>query len=1288
MEISGLNLAAKMSPLLASQEIGESCREFTRCLVGFALTSNSSATCVGNCSAANHEDLVADRENCCERSSLRRVFFTYFGLFVFGIVLLLPQTWQFFRRCKRSCELRFQKPKEGDTRRNTIHGRRRSSATRRRSSATRQGLGPPTMQALAADAESQEPAGDGDGSDDESDDDIKDDGFDPSASRNTSYLNYLSFLRVCCLLFTTLAVLAALFTTYCWGLGPLFVMFKGDQITLTKKLPGDKISITKGEVSLMYAMTVIFGLVALFFSQVLEAVLEQNPPEDLAAAKKIDRTLWFKGLPKHDPLRPNDPFLLAEDEFQRVRSDLGFALEEALRVLDKGADPGIASANMRKSAGLSSRIEKIEVVPAVDVWHSVSMACRDAAEQAAAYKELSASTRWFKWWYERQSEACMARSDEAKKKLLEVVLSKKQLSGSAFVTFKRREDRNSIIRKELPKWWDLKGYGKGYSLFSFGRPPFASVTLKCEPAPHPEDVNWHYLHMNIFRRRVRFYILSACVLALLVFWHRPDTLVPSVIRLEETMHLNILNHTASRSWYFTAEKYVFDKLQRFVPQLPLLILNTAILPELINQITLLERSTRRSYVEMRGLVLYYYFLVLSTIIFPIFAKESSSDDKVGLIPRFTAIQQRSSQRLEDLSGPQWVGEGMCILVQASGDLFVQVEGVFTLQYLFCTVFLSNLFYASAQLRNQLLQRITVDYFCVTSREKLEAMEPYEFCWGWNYAWSLSVVFLALFFSVLVPATLPTAALFFFVKLRVDQHNLDYRVFGLGSENKGVFTNLAAHRLRSIVGLWWIVMGCGFMFLARHTADGGQDHLCTVNNPPSACRCSGARNVMNWLLFFSGIILTIVNYIMSIKRSHMGLQRSLVPADKNKKEGPRRRSDGSPTRASQRSLEEVAFQVHSVWFKVDRFKVKLSEWLGAASSKQHVVMEESPWQTPTDNENASHCSWNVRKNKKVIWPDREVQNIARKVMERPTLDPHAAAEKLRLQKWNTYELKDAFQIMTLAELPPKAKPQNGSSGTDTATPQLGGSGIELTEMPPSREQLEHEATRRIGSEELKEAEAAEAAEAAMAAESPPQQPPAVSKGLSLRQFTTRRQEVSQAEAAYGRSTSNSGAADQTSEATAKEVPIRRIDSSKSVGLTTENTSSDDGGYVVSEVSFSVPSDVTVSEASEASDMTWPPPGSEEAATLRRRVQTSQGPRSSEQAGGDLVKPGSFTDATRSRQMEQSQSIRWGWQPAKPRRTIARTSSITPRTLAPAPPIVAPGAWQSPLAAEPSSMASSF
>ena len=61
-------------------------------------------------------------------------------------------------------------------------------------------------------------------------------------------------------------------------------------------------------------------------------------------------------------------------------------------------------------------------------------------------------------------------------------------------------------------------------------------------------------------------------------------------------------------------------------------------------------------------------------------------------------------------------------------------------------------------------------FCRTLKavneiEKLKAYEHYEFRWAYEYGVSMSILFIAMGFSVAYPNILPVASLFFFTRVR-------------------------------------------------------------------------------------------------------------------------------------------------------------------------------------------------------------------------------------------------------------------------------------------------------------------------------------------------------------------------------------------------------------------------------------------------------------------------------------------------------------------------------------------
>jgi len=91
-----------------------------------------------------------------------------------------------------------------------------------------------------------------------------------------------------------------------------------------------------------------------------------------------------------------------------------------------------------------------------------------------------------------------------------------------------------------------------------------------------------------------------------------------------------------------------------------------------------------------------------------------------------------------------------------------MNGIFTVKYLLNSAFLSN--------ANQLMDvpQSFGRWWCrktaVTERQRMEANEPGPFCFGYWYAWTLSVYFLGFCVGALVPLTVFITALFFFAEV--------------------------------------------------------------------------------------------------------------------------------------------------------------------------------------------------------------------------------------------------------------------------------------------------------------------------------------------------------------------------------------------------------------------------------------------------------------------------------------------------------------------------------------------
>jgi len=413
---------------------------------------------------------------------------------------------------------------------------------------------------------------------------------------NTSYCNYLSFMRICRFDFAVMSFVSMVIISVGWSPQEAFEQATCAIISGTDDLayilPRCRLMLKLDQLRLVciYLMVTSFGFLVLVSAQALGTSQEKTTAPDRDAAERIDRTLWIKGLPVRDHRR-HRRFLLSDEDFERVTGDLRSAIEDHLAVVEQGA-----LRHTRRSSFWTSQdknaIETLLVVPVVDQWHNVSMTLRATEERAVSYERWSSGTthnQVLTWWYRRKHIQCLRKSEGLRRDLLRITLEKKQLSGSAFVTFRTMESRDIILLNELPYRCNKKCLKKGHSLFTFGRPPFSSVTLKTEPAPHPADINWENLHVAFWVRKFRYFFSTGLLIVCMVLVVHPET-------FKYPPGKGVNRTTANIAAY----------MEVFLPTV-ILVVNGLVLPECIYRIALFERSTRKSVSELRQLIQNFFF---------------------------------------------------------------------------------------------------------------------------------------------------------------------------------------------------------------------------------------------------------------------------------------------------------------------------------------------------------------------------------------------------------------------------------------------------------------------------------------------------------------------------------------------------------------------------------------------------------------------------------------------------------------------------------------------------------
>jgi len=222
------------------------------------------------------------------------------------------------------------------------------------------------------------------------------------------------------------------------------------------------------------------------------------------------------------------------------------------------------------------------------------------------------------------------------------------------------------------------------------------------------------------------------------------------------------------------------------PTMVLLFINSVLLPEMISRISACERSCKHSNAEIRRMYGNFFFLLLNTVVVP-FCGVASVNELLSIFLK--ALADKTLDPVVYLR----------VLIFSS-------PGVFALKYLMNAAFLST--------ANQLVQGpqcvsrwLCLTFFAVTKRDRITMAKPWQFYWGYWYAWSLSVFALGINMSVACPGTLPVSALFFCFKYAVDKYNFERGVYALGTDIEGSLAVRVVCYLRVIVGFWWVTMGC-------------------------------------------------------------------------------------------------------------------------------------------------------------------------------------------------------------------------------------------------------------------------------------------------------------------------------------------------------------------------------------------------------------------------------------------------------------------------------------------------
>lgn len=558
-----------------------------------------------------------------------------------------------------------------------------------------------------------------------------------------------------------------------------------------------------------FVATWSFGIIAWVCMDVVESRVQSR---DVLDDDVLERTLWLTHLPTRNTLT-GERFKLSNDEFVEVEEELEKQLTAEVTRMEQEAfhqqvNAFIAQVNgqttpreesrtengkpMRDTLTVGSRdekkvIEHITVPPVVDELFAIKSSLRKSREQKRAVQhqrqEILKAVRGTRLaslqpMVERFFGALERRY--AMKEQAQVVNLRRfglpdnlkmTMSGSAFVTFRTAARRNVLLMRR-PSLWASFWSDRSYTYWNFGQVPFASVTLRCQRAINPDDINWRNLHIQS-SERWRRWILSECVMAVLLC----VTVVPAM-------------------------KYLPPWASSGRPLL-LLLLNSMAVPAATSVIVKWIRPVRNSAGESLKMRLNFRFLMFTTVVLP-FLVVVHDYPTIWSQTKYTiqhGIIDPIWNHNDSHAREAWLAE-FSVLVQF-GPEFRKDLCVFYLTYLVVGTFVVN--------GNELVQATSMvrQFFCwltsVTPSDREASLKPPDFEWGFCYAWCLTVFLIGIWFSTVFPSLLPCVYLFFCVTQAVARANLNGGWYNLGPDDCEYTLQMLKYS-RAIIASWWLITG--------------------------------------------------------------------------------------------------------------------------------------------------------------------------------------------------------------------------------------------------------------------------------------------------------------------------------------------------------------------------------------------------------------------------------------------------------------------------------------------------
>eukprot|EP00928_Gymnodinium_smaydae_P037829 TRINITY_DN26214_c0_g1_i1.p1 TRINITY_DN26214_c0_g1~~TRINITY_DN26214_c0_g1_i1.p1 ORF type:complete len:910 (+),score=84.93 TRINITY_DN26214_c0_g1_i1:66-2795(+) len=469
-------------------------------------------------------------------------------------------------------------------------------------------------------------------------------------------------------------------------------------------------------------LTVIYGIVVLVFSHRFLRVLKSISSSTRSDLERC--SVWLTGLPTHDAC-DGSAFQLTADEFCEV--------EDVLK------------------ESISAHIDSFPIV-------------RRDPELRTEQKVLAVHV------------AVGSGSGSG-------LVSRRRLAGSAFVTLSREGYASLLLmrRQSLPWLGCLQSVQDEYlkfgrPLLKFGKPPFSSVTLRCKKAPPPSDLVWSNMQYRKGPMKVFSYFLEMMVIAMLLVFVAPASFVTALGPVVDAL---------CRRGLMIEQGFCEARLTSLVQQLPsylVLLVNSAIVPNLVAFVASARRPKLTSDWQMHQLHSMAHILLLNSLVVPLIGVVASNESILDrLLHLFVEVNQ----------GPD------TDVVRNMSAVGTYAQWSLILKYLVNATFITN--------GNQLIH-LTQRFCRLTCGCCYPAKGNLEFPWGYWCGWSISVLCMSLAASVILPCMLPLAAFFFAMTHWVHKRNLERPyVFKLTPHMEPSFGfMLVSLMIRSVAFFWWLM----------------------------------------------------------------------------------------------------------------------------------------------------------------------------------------------------------------------------------------------------------------------------------------------------------------------------------------------------------------------------------------------------------------------------------------------------------------------------------------------------